>query len=92
MGSKPWGHRLEEPPSLTPALHPQRETHPSLPPTSDSGWDIWGLKAMAILVPPCPPPVSKLPSTPPLQVLPGLCGPGAAVFTREEDHLQVTCP
>lgn len=64
MGSKPWGHRLEEPPSLTPALHPQRETHPSLPPTSDSGWDIWGLKAMAILVPPCPLPAVLCPNSP----------------------------
>ena len=50
---------------------------------------------MAILVPPCPVPHSpgpELPPAPTLQVLSGLCGPGAAVLTRAEDHLQVTCP
>ncbi|XP_015449731.1 serine/threonine-protein kinase N3 isoform X1 [Pteropus alecto] len=41
-----------------------RMKHPSLPPTSDSGWDIWGPKAMAILVPPCPPPALLGPNSP----------------------------
>lgn len=42
-----------------------------------------GSQAMAILVPPCPSPTVLGLNSPsaPLQVLPGLCGPGAAVLT-----------